>query len=92
MFISQSPFGHQESIDDNPPDQDQWGSEPPPLPMDIGVPVRALYDYEQVEEDELSFRAGDILTKLSEVDDQGWCLGRFEGREGLIPADYVEAV
>jgi phosphoketolase len=60
--------------------------------MDIGVPVRAIYDYDGVEEDELTFKAGDIITKLSEMDDQGWCEGRFQGKLGLFPSDYVEPV
>ena len=57
-----------------------------------GVKVRALYDYDAAEEDELGFKTGDIFEKLEDEDAQGWCKGRKDGRVGLYPANYIELV
>lgn len=80
---------------ENPFEEEEWEEDVNDALIDNGepgVPVRALYDYEGAESDELSFKQGDLFEKLEEEDEQGWCKGRKEGRVGLYPANYVEPV
>ncbi|KAL6435924.1 protein kinase C and casein kinase substrate in neurons protein 2 isoform X1 [Cataglyphis hispanica] len=79
----------------NPFEEEEWdedGGEPLVDNGEPGVPVRALYDYEGAEADELSFKQGDVFEKLEDEDEQGWCKGRKDGKVGLYPANYVDLV
>ncbi|KAL3266440.1 hypothetical protein HHI36_010612 [Cryptolaemus montrouzieri] len=79
--------------DANPFDDEEWDENDALVDNgEPGVPVKALYDYEGAENDELSFKQGDIFEKLEDEDEQGWCKGRKDGRVGLYPANYVEPI
>jgi hypothetical protein len=50
---------------------------------------RALYEYNGAQEDELSFREGDVI-ELVDSGHADWWLGRLRGKQGVFPANYVE--
>lgn len=52
--------------------------------------VRAAYDNEGAEEDELNFNEGDRIFQIQDADEYGWSRGILNGVEGIYPAAYVE--
>lgn len=60
------------------------------LPMLKAV---ALYDYQAVDDTEITFDPGDIITHIDQID-EGWWQGYSErfGSYGLFPANYVELI
>ncbi|KAI7856780.1 hypothetical protein BDC45DRAFT_502284 [Circinella umbellata] len=73
--------------------------QPPPMPRRTqqASPKRrkAIYDFEGESIDELSFRTGDVITVVEEVD-EGWWLGEVEHfgpkRRGIFPVNYTEDI
>lgn len=59
---------------------------PPNLPK-----VRALYDYNPQDLDELALKEGDVIEVMKKYDG-GWWHGRLKGKTGLFPSNYVEKV
>ncbi|XP_053316564.1 SH3 domain-containing protein 19 isoform X2 [Spea bombifrons] len=51
--------------------------------------ARALYDFCGENADELSFKAGDIISSLESVDND-WMSGELNGRLGIFPKDFVQ--
>ncbi|XKL67236.1 hypothetical protein PGB90_010656 [Kerria lacca] len=50
----------------------------------------AKHDFSATAEDELCFRKGKILKVLNMEDDVNWYRAELDGREGLIPSNYIE--
>ncbi|KAI2658592.1 LIM and SH3 domain protein 1 [Labeo rohita] len=64
-----------------------------PQPSGGGKHYRAIYDYVAADEDEVSFADGDLIVDVQQID-EGWMFGRVErtGQQGMLPANYVEAM
>ena len=50
----------------------------------------AKHDFNATADDELSFRRGGTLKVLNMEDDSNWFRAELDGREGLIPSNYIE--
>ena len=53
--------------------------------------VEALYDYTEMNEDELTLRKGDVVY-VTEKSDPRWWMGVLNRKQGLFPANYVTVV
>ncbi|NXU42404.1 SH319 protein, partial [Drymodes brunneopygia] len=51
--------------------------------------AKALYDFHGENEDELSFKAGDMITELESVDED-WMSGEISGKSGIFPKNFVQ--
>ncbi|KAF9000643.1 SH3 domain-containing protein [Cyathus striatus] len=63
------------------------------VPAAPSVRARAIWSYNEngVDPDDLSFSAGDIIEIVEETN-ADWWKGRFNGKEALFPANYVEKI
>ncbi|CAL8079013.1 unnamed protein product [Orchesella dallaii] len=50
----------------------------------------AKHNFAATADDELSFRRGEVLKVLNMEDDENWFKAELNGREGMIPSNYVE--
>ncbi|EPY50183.1 App1 protein [Schizosaccharomyces cryophilus OY26] len=53
--------------------------------------VKAIYDYQAQEDNELSFYENDFITNVDQID-PNWWEGECHGRRGLFPSNYVEEI
>jgi len=57
------------------------------------IMYQAMYDYDAQDNDEVSFREGDMVINCQPID-EGWMFGTIQrtNKRGMLPANYVERV
>lgn len=53
--------------------------------------VKARFNFQQTNEDELTFTKGDIIN-VTRQEEGGWWEGSLNGRTGWFPSNYVREV
>lgn len=53
--------------------------------------VRARFNFQQTNEDELTFNKGDIIS-VTRQEEGGWWEGMLNGKTGWFPSNYVREV
>lgn len=53
--------------------------------------VKAIYEYKSDFEDDLAFGVGQLIT-VTEIEDEEWYSGTYEGKSGMFPKNFVEIV
>jgi len=67
------------------------GPVPTPTPSRSAVQkAKGIYPFQGQSQDELSFQPGDVLNIVSQNGD--WWTAEMNGRQGLIPANYVQLI
>lgn len=57
----------------------------------VCIKYRAMYDFQGEQEDELTFKEGDVINFISSIDDN-WYKGELRGKQGIFQSDYVEKI
>ncbi|XP_078682917.1 rho GTPase-activating protein 26-like isoform X43 [Branchiostoma floridae x Branchiostoma belcheri] len=70
------------------PAQNQTSAQPAPRLK--SKCVKALYACEGENDQELSFRPGQIIYNVKPSNEPGWLEGWLDGKKGLLPENYVE--
>jgi len=71
--------------------EEAYPPEQPQASGDLPAQARALYDFDSQDTEELGFKAGDIINIIQAVDAEWW-QGEVDGRQGIFPVSYVEAL
>ncbi|KAF9423163.1 hypothetical protein BGZ94_008390 [Podila epigama] len=59
--------------------------------FEVQILVRAMYDFDSEDATNLTFKKGDVIQVLAQLE-SGWWAGHCQGRQGWFPSNYVEVV
>ncbi|XP_051234488.1 drebrin-like protein B [Dicentrarchus labrax] len=90
LYEATQPAGTEEDLYENFYEHTSTTEDHNMEPSGQNIQAKALYDYQAVDDTEITFDPDDIITGI-EMLDEGWWRGYGpDGRYGMFPANYVE--